>query len=43
MCAVVFDMSPLESHTMRGKSGPTGTYLVRGAKPRSFRIRGRGV
>ncbi len=39
----VFDLTPRPPLTVKGKSEPLQTYLVRRAKPRPFRVVGRGV
>jgi class 3 adenylate cyclase/tetratricopeptide (TPR) repeat protein len=39
----VFDVRPQDPVTVKGKSEPLQTYVVDRAKPRSFRLRSRGV
>lgn len=39
----IFDVLTLEPLTVKGKSEPIQVYLVRGAKPRAFRITTRGI
>jgi class 3 adenylate cyclase/tetratricopeptide (TPR) repeat protein len=39
----IFDVTTLEPLTVKGKSEPIRVYLVRGAKPRAFRVTTRGI
>jgi class 3 adenylate cyclase/tetratricopeptide (TPR) repeat protein len=39
----LFDVQPMKSITVKGKSAPLRTYLVKRAKPRAFRMASRGV